>query len=125
MSKEKKFTPQSYVEGLAKGKLEGSICGNCETPHLPPRHICPVCGSRELEWKTFKGGGTVTGYTVVAVAPAFMVEKAPYKMVIVKLDDGPSITAILQADGDVKVGDRVTAAFQKEEDKTYLYFVPA
>jgi len=122
MSEEKKFTPKSYQEGLAEEKLQGTRCTNCGTQHLPPRHICPACHSRKLEWKAYRGEGIVTGITVIYIAPTFMADITPYKMAIVKLDDGPSITGLLEGKGETKVGDRVTSKFTQRGDKTIIQF---
>lgn len=125
MSEEKKFTPKSYMEGLIEGTLKGTKCTNCGTPHLPPRHICPACGSRKLEWNTYSGEGVVSGFTEVTVAPAFMAEMVPYKLAVVKLDEGPSITAIVTSKNEISVGDRVAAGYRQGENSATLYFKPA
>jgi len=122
LSEEKKFTPKSYHDGLAEAKLWGTTCTNCGTQHLPPRHICPACNSRKLEWKEYTGEGVITGSTIITVAPTFMAEAAPYKMVIVKLDEGPSITGILEAEDETKIGDRVTTKFTNIGEKTIIQF---
>jgi len=66
----------------------------------------------------------VTGITVIYIAPTFMADITPYKMAIVKLDDGPSITGLLEDKGETKVGDNVTTKFIKSGDKTILQFIP-
>ena len=124
MSEEKKFTPKSYHDGLAESKLQGTKCANCGTHHLPPRHVCPACNSRKLEWKNYSGEGVITGSTIIAVAPPFMAEAAPYKMAIVKLEEGPSVTGILETGHETKIGDRITTKFTNIGEKTVLEFKP-
>ena len=124
MSEEKKFTQKSYHDGLAESKLEGTKCTNCGTHHLPPRHVCPSCNSRKLEWKEYTGDGVITGLTIITVAPPFMAEMAPYNMAIVKLDEGPSITGILETEDEANIGDRVTTDYTSVGEKTILQFKP-
>lgn len=54
------------------------------------------------------GGGHVYSYTVVQNPPAGYEDQAPYILALVKLDEGPMVTAQLtDVDGDVNIGDRV------------------
>ena len=47
------------------------------------------------ELTTFSGKGTVYSYTTVLDAPAGFEEQAPYVLALVKLDEGPMVTAQL------------------------------
>ncbi len=56
----------------------------------------------------FSGLGTVYSFTVVREAPEGFEGQAPYVLALVKLDEGPLVTAQLtDLDGDVAIGDRV------------------
>ncbi|WP_459192540.1 Zn-ribbon domain-containing OB-fold protein [Halosimplex sp. J119] len=61
----------------------------CENGHgwLPPRRVCPECGSRELTETPFPDSGEVATYTTVAVATPQFSEDTPYTTAIV--DYGP------------------------------------
>ena len=52
----------------------------CENGHgwLPPRRVCPECGSRELAETPLPEAGEVRTYTTVAVATPQFSEDAPY-----------------------------------------------
>ena len=76
------------------------------------------------EWIEYTGEGMITGSTIIAVAPTFMAEVAPYKMAIVKLDEGPSITGIIEAENEAKIGDRVTTKYASIGEKKVLQFKP-
>jgi uncharacterized OB-fold protein len=91
----------------------------CENGHgwLPPRRICPECGSRDLSETAFPDSGEVSTYTVISVATPQFSEDAPYVTAIV--DFGPiQVTGLLRGvdpdDVDVgmpvgiDVGERVT-----------------
>jgi len=71
---------------------------------------------RELQTATtsFSGMGEIYSYTVVQDAPMGFEEQAPYILAIVKLDEGPFLTAqITDVDGEVGIGDRVEVVTRK------------
>ncbi|MEL6269045.1 MAG: Zn-ribbon domain-containing OB-fold protein [Chloroflexota bacterium] len=56
----------------------------------------------------FAGTGEVYSYTVLQDAPAGFEDQAPYVLALVKLDEGPILTAQLtDVDGEPAIGDRV------------------
>jgi uncharacterized OB-fold protein len=56
----------------------------------------------------FAGTGEVFSFTTVQEAPEGFEDQAPYVLALVKLDEGPVITAQLtDLDGPVAMGDRV------------------
>ena len=65
---------------------------------------------------TFAGMGEVFSYTVLQEAPAGYDDQAPYVVALVKLDEGPMLTAQITdlGDGDmVTIGDRVEMVTRK------------
>jgi uncharacterized OB-fold protein len=75
--------------------LVGEVCGHCEAKVFPPRDICPECGEEAKTLYTFSGKGEVYSYTTVFDAPAGFEEAAPYTVAMVKLEEGPLVTAQL------------------------------
>ncbi len=63
----------------------------------------------------FSGGGTVYSYTVVQEAPEGFEDQAPYVLGLIKLDEGPMITAqITDLDEQpIAIGDRVEMVTRK------------
>jgi uncharacterized OB-fold protein len=130
------FTAASFDQYLAEGKLMASRCVNCGTLNLPPRAICPKCHSENLEWTETSGKGKLAGFTVVSIAPTFMIEQGygrdkPYASGIVELEGGVKISArITGVDAtkpeEIKVGTPLTVDFitvgEGEEAKTFLAF---
>lgn len=58
--------------------------------------------------------GTIFSFTVVQDAPAGYMEQAPYYLALIKLDDGPLLTAQLtDIGGEVAIGDRVEMVTRK------------
>ncbi len=90
-------------------RLQGSRCKSCEALLFPQRIRCPECGDREVEPFQFKGGGAVVSMTTVYEAPRGFAGHVPYVAGLVRLDDGPVITAMITDidPGEARVGMRV------------------
>ena len=84
-------------------KLVGEVCPHCEAKLFPPRDICPECGGEAKSLYTFSGRGEVYSHTTVQDAPAGFEDNAPYTVALVKLEEGPLITAQLTDMGDEAV----------------------
>jgi len=80
--------------------LVGEECDKCGVKLFPPRDVCPECAQPAHELYTFSGKGEVYSYSTVYNAPAGYEEYAPYTVALVKLDEGPMLTAQLTDLGD-------------------------
>jgi len=82
----------------------------CSNGHgsLPPRRVCPHCGSPEIEEQPLPDGGEITSHTTVHVPTPAFEDDAPY--VTALADFGPvTITGILGGvdPENVEIGDPV------------------
>jgi len=86
--------------------LVGEICPHCEAKIFPPRDVCPHCSGEAKTPYQFSGQGEVYSYTVMNDAPAGFEENVPYTVAVVKLAEGPMVTAQLTDLGEepVKIG---------------------
>ncbi len=75
--------------------LMGEVCPHCDVKIFPPRDVCPECGHEAKTEFAFSGRGEVFSYTTVYDAPAGYEETTPYTVAIVKLAEGPMVTAQL------------------------------
>ncbi|MCW5878616.1 MAG: Zn-ribbon domain-containing OB-fold protein [Anaerolineales bacterium] len=75
--------------------LVGEVCEHCDAKLFPPRDICPECGEEAKTLFQFSGKGEVYSYTTVYDAPQGYAEQAPYTLAMVKLAEGPLVTAQL------------------------------
>lgn len=75
--------------------LVGERCDHCHNAIFPPRDVCPHCSEPAQTQMALSGRGTVYSYTTVFDAPAGFGEYAPYPVAIVKLAEGPMVTAQL------------------------------
>jgi uncharacterized OB-fold protein len=84
--------------------LIGEVCPHCETKIFPPRDICPNCGKEAKTAFVFSGRGEVYSFTTIYEAPTGFDENAPYTVALVKLEEGPMVTAQLTDLGDIQPG---------------------
>jgi uncharacterized OB-fold protein len=102
--------------------LVGEVCPHCDAKIFPPRDICPECGKDAKTTFAFSGRGEVYSYTTIYDAPAGFEANAPYTVALVKLAEGPIITAQLTDLGaePVEIGmpvEMVTRRLQKINKK--------
>ena len=68
----------------------------------------------QREQYTFAGTGEVYSFTTLQETPEGFEEQAPYMLALVKLDEGPMITAqITDVDESVAIGDKVEMVTRK------------
>ncbi|NMC54575.1 MAG: Zn-ribbon domain-containing OB-fold protein [Chloroflexi bacterium] len=86
--------------------LVGEECPHCHVKLFPPRDVCPHCGGEAKEEFAFSGKGEVFSYTVMHDAPTGYQEATPFTVALVKLAEGPVVTAQLTDLGDqpVRIG---------------------
>ena len=75
--------------------LEGDQCPHCREYIFPPRDICPHCGEEAGPLHAMSGKGEVYSFTVVHEPPTGYETQAPYAVALVKLEEGPLVTAQL------------------------------
>jgi uncharacterized OB-fold protein len=110
--------PQRY-------NLLGNKCGSCERVFFPPREACPYCRRKsigKMQDLKLSGKGEVVTYSIVHVGPEDFEEQIPYPIAIIKLDEGPQLTAqIVDCDiNDVKIGMRVESTFRRIQEDDYV-----
>lgn len=104
--------------------LVGEVCPHCEAKIFPPRDVCPECGQEAKSLYSFSGRGEVYSYTTVYEPPAGYEENVPYTVALIKLEEGPMVTAQLtDLDGEVKIGapvEMVTRRLRSDGDERGL-----
>jgi uncharacterized OB-fold protein len=95
--------------------LVGEVCPNCAGKIFPPRDVCPHCQAEAKTPFQLAGAGEVYSFTTVYTAPAGFEEQAPYTVAIIKLDEGPLLTAQLTdiENSQVEIGMRVEMVTRK------------
>lgn len=95
--------------------LVGEVCERCGDKIFPPRDVCPNCAEEAKTPYAFSGKGEVYSYTTVYDAPEGYEGQAPYTVAIVKLEEGPLVTAQLTdvGNGEVNIGQSVEMVTRK------------
>jgi len=107
--------------------LVGEVCSRCGGKLFPPRDVCPECSEPAHELYTFGGRGEVYSYTTVYSAPMGYEEYVPYTVALVKLEEGPMLTAQLTDLGDrePEIGmavEMVTRRLRADGDKGVILY---
>ena len=102
--------------------LVGEVCPHCQAKIFPARDVCPECGGEAKTAFKFSGKGEVYSFTTMFSVPAGFEENAPYTVALVKLEEGPIITAQLTDVGEkeVKIGtpvEMVTRRIRQDGDE--------
>lgn len=130
---DRELTGTSFYQFLGENKLMGSRCRSCGALHVPPRPMCPHCHSAETTWEEMSGEGSLVAFTTVHIAPTTMIEagydrKNPYCVGIVRLVEGPTISAqIVGVDAtrphEITIGMPLRTAFHRrgEGDKVQIH----
>ena len=109
---------------FTSGAIVIQRCGSCGTRQHPPEEICHVCGSMSFDHDTLSPTGTVYSYTVVHYAAnKALAESVPYAVVLVSLDEAPTIRVVGNIPGtDVRIGMPVVAVWEAHtaEDGTTI-----
>jgi hypothetical protein len=105
--------------------LTGEVCPHCNAKIFPPRDVCPECGDEAKTEFTFSGRGEVYSFTEVFNAPEGFQTSIPYHVALVKLEEGPMVTAQLTDLGEqgVEIGmpvEMVTRRLPSEGDESDL-----
>ncbi len=129
----------TYAEKIHAHTLAGSRSGEGRTIYVPPRPIDPQYVNDPMELVELSGRGRLVSFSVVPVASSEMIaagygRENPHCVGVVKLDEGPSISAqIIGVDtknpASIAIGMPMHAEFIErtvgEAKRTVLAFTPA
>jgi uncharacterized OB-fold protein len=135
---EQQFNHTAFSQLLSEHVLKASRCQTCGELYAPPRAICPNCHGEKMEWVEMSGKGTLQAYTTINIGLTAMIEagfdrKNPYCTGIVKLEEGPFISAqIIGIDTahpeTIAIGTELKATYvergEGEKVRTFLAFEP-
>jgi len=110
--------PQRY-------NLMGNKCSSCDRVFFPPREACPYCRRKsfgKMKDVKLKGTGKIVTFSIIHVGPEDFENQVPYPVAIVKLDEGPQVTAqIVDCDiNKVKIGMKVQSTFRRIQEDGYV-----
>ena len=107
--------------------LVGEVCPHCEEKIFPPRDVCPNCAQEAKTPYVFSGKGEVFSYTTIYDPPEGYEGNAPYTVALIKLEEGPLVTAQLTDvdNGKVEIGtpvEMVTRKLREDGDRGMLVY---
>ena len=107
--------------------LVGEVCDNCGVKLFPPRDVCLECKAPAQALYTFTGLGEIYSYTTIYDAPAGFEQQAPYMVALIKLEEGPLLTAQLTDidKSDVHIGmpvEMVTRKLRADGDEGMIVY---
>jgi uncharacterized OB-fold protein len=115
-----------FWRSCASGVLRIQACGSCGRRRMPPRPMCPWCRSLDAQWGPVSGRGTVWSFAVPhpPLLPAYE-DRLPYAVLVVTLDDDPSIrlvgdTATGVAVESIEIGTPVSVVFEAADADVIL-----
>lgn len=111
-------TPRFWREIDERYTLKGVKCGNCGNVLFPTRTLCPKCRHASYGKLTpykLSGAGRVEAVTTVHTPPAGFELQAPYVLALVRLEEGPRVTAqvVDTKPTNVRIGTPVRAVFRR------------
>jgi uncharacterized OB-fold protein len=108
-----------FVDLLAEGKVEGTVCKDCGAKFFPPRADCAKCLSKNIEWFEMPKKGKLETFTTAYYAPFGFEADPPYSMGLVDFGNNLKLFARIAKDikpEEIKVGMDVTIRTLKYED---------
>ena len=81
---------QEFWDGMKRHELRVQHCNDCDRSYLYPRPFCPRegCHSRNVEWRTATGQGSLATYVIAHRGHPAFTEDGPYIIAVVELDNG-------------------------------------
>ena len=114
-----------FAEGVDDGTPVYRECTDCESVALPPREVCPGCGTRTLEERPLSETASVTASTQIFSTIPEYADETPYTVVIATFDEGVRLTGQLREAESVERGETVAiGAERRNEDEWLLTFTP-
>jgi len=122
---------KAFWDSARESRLIACKCADCGAFRMPPTAFCWNCRSREIEWVTLPGTGTVYTFTIVRhpMTPAAR-HAIPYVVAVISLDGAAGTRLISNVVGaaleDVHIDMKVEVIFDRvSPELTVPRFRPA
>lgn len=118
---------QPFWEGAKAGRLMLPRCTNCNRVHWYPRHICPHCHAREIEWIEASGEGRIHTFAVQHRAFGGWADETPFVTAYIDLNEGDRMFTVLRGvdatkPETIKIGAPVKVEFEQANDEVAIAF---
>lgn len=118
----------TFAEAIGSGDQRYLACEACGEAMLPPRRICPACGSTELRQEPLSGRGEILSFSEISITIPKFHGETPYTSVLVAFDEGVSLTGQLRdaTAAEIAIGDEVDVGVEPRDDgPAVITFRPA
>jgi uncharacterized OB-fold protein len=117
-----------FFAGLARKKLLGSSCTECDYRYATPRGHCMECGA-PTEWFELPPEGVVHTYTTCYFGGEAFLKETPFTLILVEFNGADTLFLSRLAGcepDEVRIGMPVRAKFKRncKFKATDVYFVP-
>ncbi|MDY6764973.1 MAG: OB-fold domain-containing protein [Halobacteria archaeon] len=113
-----------FLDTIEDGKPIYLECQECGYRGLPPRQVCPDCGSRDLRRKDLSLEAEVVSFTEIHIPTPMFEGEAPFTVVIAEFPEGVRLTGQLRGTDNVEEGDRVRVGVEDHDDHRLVTFTP-
>lgn len=125
---ERHYNPETaqFWAGLNSHSLQLQKCLACNKFQHYPRSICSYCWGINLIFENISGIGVVETFTDVFVNPHSRFKSMiPYRVLVVRLAEGPTLISHQFEGCTLQIGDKVTATFSDDGRGNLLLFRPS
>ena len=107
--------------------LIGEICNHCSAKIFPKRAVCPNCSGECFKEFNFSGKGEIFSFTILHEAPEGYTQNLPFAIALIKLTEGPLVTAQLTDIDNQKISigmkvEMVTRKLKEDGDKGKIVY---
>ncbi|ELY58712.1 Zn-ribbon domain-containing OB-fold protein [Natronolimnohabitans innermongolicus] len=114
-----------FAERIDDGDPFYLACEECGAAALPPRSVCPDCGTQTLEERSLSGTATVAASTTIFSSIPEYADDTPYTIVIATFDEGVRLTGQLRDVEEIDRGETVAVDVESRgEDAWLVTFAP-
>jgi len=108
----KSSAPSLWRRIKARNCLVGSKCNKCSSLFYPPKSVCK-CGNDKLDELRFSGKGKIVSFSEIHTPPTNFEKQVPYTVALIKLEEGPMLTAQVVDSGKIYIGMEVESCLRK------------
>ncbi|MFI0485360.1 Zn-ribbon domain-containing OB-fold protein [Actinomadura sp. 9N215] len=110
------ITPRNkpFWDGCAAGEFRLQQCTGCGRYRFPDAPVCPKCLSSSASWEPVSGTGTIWSWcTMHQKYFAAFADEVPYRLVYVRLTEGPLVISEMADDtAELRLDQPVHAVFR-------------
>lgn len=114
-----------FADAVEAGEQYYLQCEACSATGLPPRSLCPACGTASLREQPLSNTATVVSFTEIHISTPKFADATPYTVIVADFDEDVQLTGQLRGAETVAIGETVVLGTERFGDEsTILTFSP-